>query len=69
MQALQELEWLRWRINTADFKNAHRGKDDPAIHPTELIKLSFDDDEAKGEQSKPDLKKAKQLLGSKFNLN
>jgi len=68
-QALQELEWARFRIQWADFRNAHRGKDSEVVTGKDLIKLSFDVEETKGEESKPSLKKAKQLLGSKFNLN
>ena len=68
LQVLEEAKWARFRIAWADFRNVHRAKNDPEVKATDLIKLSFDKPQVKKE-SKPDLKKAKQLLGSKFILN
>lgn len=61
-----EAEWLRWRTIVADFRNVNRGKGDPAVKPEQIIQLSFDKKEVEG---KPSMKKAKELLGSKFNLS
>lgn len=65
-QLKEEYAWARTRIIWADFRNAHRG-DNPVVKPQDLIRLSFDKNEEK--ESKPSMKEAKKLLGSKFNLN
>jgi hypothetical protein len=39
----EELEWARFRIQWADFRNANRSKKGKVVKPTDLIQLSFDD--------------------------
>jgi hypothetical protein len=64
---LQEHEWIRWRTIVADFRNANRGKNDPVLNPSDIVKLSFDDDVKKQEAiEKVSFKEMKAQLGSKF---
>lgn len=68
LATLEENEWKRWRVLAVDFKNAHRRPKTKMMEYLELIR--FPSDEKKIDTtSKPNLRAAKKLLGSKFNLN
>ncbi len=40
-----ELMMALWRVQVADFRNVHRGEDDPVTRPKDVVRLSFDSDE------------------------
>lgn len=65
MQDREESDWARVRILYTLINNAHYKQ---KKSPKDWIKLSFDKDD-KGDIKKPSLKRAKQLLGSKFKLH
>ncbi len=67
-RAIEEAKWKRWRVQVADYRNAHRKKGAKAIDPEEIIRFPSDD-KKNDNAPKPSLKAAKKLLGSKFNLN
>jgi hypothetical protein len=60
----QEMEWLRFRIQWADFRNANRGKNGKVALGTDLIRLSFDDRQA--EHHEIDMDAMKKRFGSKL---
>jgi hypothetical protein len=65
----QELEWARFRIQWADFRNVNRGKKGRVVRPQDLIKLSFDVKERPAEYHEIDFEAAKRRLGSKLKKN
>lgn len=65
----QELEWLRFRIQWADFRNANRTKKGKIVKPQDLIKLSFDVKERPAEYHEIDFEAVKRRLGSKIRKN
>jgi hypothetical protein len=64
MKTVDEGHWDRFRIQWADFRNAHRGETSTIVFPTDLVKLSFDKPEEP--VKKVTFKEAKAQLGSKF---
>lgn len=60
----QELEWARFRIQWADFRNANRSKKSKTVKPSDLIKLSFDD--RVPEYHEIDIEAIKRRFGSKL---
>lgn len=60
----QELEWARFRIQWADFRNANRSKKSKIVRPSDLIKLSFD--ERVPEYHEIDIEAIKRRFGSKL---
>ena len=63
-KALEEANWLRFRIGWADFRNANRGKNSTIVHGKDLIKLSID--ERPAEYHEIDMEFVKKRLGSKI---
>ena len=61
---IDNLNWSRFRIQWADFRNAHRDKTSPEVKPTDLIKLPFDKEEV--EEKPMTFKEAVAQMGSKF---
>lgn len=61
----QELQWARFRIQWADFRNANRRKNGKVVRPQDLIKLSFDTDRV-AEYHEIDMNAIKRRFGSKI---
>lgn len=57
-------EWRRFRIQWADFRNAHRTKKGKVVRPSDLIKLP--DDDRKPEYHEIDMDAIKRRFGSKI---
>lgn len=63
-QEEQHMEWARFRIQWADFRNANRGKRSKQVRPADLIKLPFDD--RVPEYREIDMDAIKRKFGSKI---
>lgn len=66
---MEEMQWARFRIQWADFRNAHRGRKSKVVRPTDLIKLSFDEAERNERVAKYhqiDLDAVRKKLGSRL---
>lgn len=60
----QEMDWARFRLQWADFRNANRGKKQKVVRPQDLIRLSFDD--RVPEYHEIDIDAIKRKFGSKL---
>lgn len=60
----EENHWARFRIQWADFRNAHSSKKSKTYRPTDLIKLSFDKPVTE-QKATPNIEEVKRKFGSK----
>lgn len=62
--AINQDQWRRFRIQWADFRNANRGKNSPAVFGHQLYRLPEDD--RKPEYHEIDIEAMKRRFGSKI---
>jgi hypothetical protein len=65
----EDMQWARFRIQWADFRNANRGKSAKTVRPEDLMKLSFDSDKPEEKKEALGPKRMKELMGGTFKKN